>query len=526
MYRFVQFFGQLRRRLDAGDRSWATAVWAAILLAVILGLQVLGGWYVVWLARISKEEELKTHLSDLGRLSQTMLSAPVSQLAELEEYAMWGADRGGLDDDIPVPPDPQLFRLGLDAFLTTPLRRFAEEARLDRVVVISRAGRVLYDTARPDDILARFDYWEVDERDILLALRGNPTASPVYVTQDAATMRYYAPVALPTLTMNERGEIVTSSSAEYTLQPRALICLVAGLDYLEGIQELSAALRRAGLAMTLLIGLIGLVIHRLLARQSRIERQAAEAERLAAVGQLAAGFAHELRNPLGIIRAFTEDLEHGLRRSPAPPETLEACREIVEEIERMNRLVGQFLDYSRGEDAPGTPAASRVGEVIHSVLSVLRPAAEQHGMSIEPVFEGLEPPERMIVSIEPSQLKQILMNLLLNAIDHSPEGGRLWVEVEGEPRRVILRVRDEGSGVTPEDARRIFEPFYTTRPGGAGLGLAVSRRLAVAAGGMLELEAGGRPGAVFRVTLPRTTETPAAPATGGPAAMAAATHER
>lgn len=479
-----------------------------MLLAFMLLLQFLGGWYAVQAARVSKENELEAHLADIARIAADALQEPAQTMARIEQDSAQIAA-----DAAEQLPDPELYAMGLDSTLTQPIVNFAFQARLDRIYIISPNRRVLYDTADRNALLHPFAYWNMDEAEIRRALSGMPEGSPAYQAGDLPFKRFYVPVfAQP----DARAVETTSTTLDepQPVQPRrvrALICLVAGRTYLAQINQLTRTLYNAGAVLLLLTILIGALIFRLLQRQQLIERKVAQADRLASLGTLAAGFAHELRNPLGIMRAYTEDLEHGLVHSGAGEETVGACREIVEEIERMDHLVGQFLDATRGEKSGDEAGAAPALAVSQGVLTMLRPAGERHGVVLEletPTQAG-QTPAIWRARIGSARLRQVLMNLLLNAIQVSPKGGRVWLRVEAGARQIEFTVTDEGPGIPAAIAGRIFEPFFTTRPGGAGLGLAVSHQIAVAAGGSLTLaNPGSAAGTCFVLMLPRGEDGP------------------
>lgn len=489
--------------------SWRwTALWACILLAFMLLLQFLGGWYAIQATRVSKENELEAHLADIARIATDALQEPVNTMAQIEQDSAQVAA-----DSAEQLPDPELYAMGLDSSLTQPIINFAFQARLERIYVINTNRRVLYDTTDRNALLRSFAYWNMDEAEIRKALSGIPEASPAYQAGDLPLKRFYVPIfARPDNDSNDAN--LTSTTAMKPVQPRrvqALICLVAGRTYLAQIDQLAATLYNAGAVLLLLTILIGALIFRLLRRQQLIERKVSQADRLAAMGTLAAGFAHELRNPLGIMRAYTEDLEHGLVHAGAGEDTVGACREIVEEIERMDHLVGQFLDATRGEKSGDETGAAPAQAVSQGVLTMLRPAAERHGVALEletPTQAG-QTPAIWRARIGSARLRQVLMNLLLNAIQVSPRGGRVWLRVEAGARQLEFSVSDEGPGIPTSIAGRIFEPFFTTRPGGAGLGLAVSHQIAIAAGGTLTLaNPGSAAGTCFVLMLPRAEDGP------------------
>ena len=462
-------------------------LWAGLLLAAAIGLQYLGAWYGRELNRISMETDLENHLADLGGLAESILGDNALTLADRALEASWTTGTA----------DINLYRNALNESQTEPFDRFANLARLARIVVLNDRGQILFDTEQPDRLLIPFDFWAIDRSETSRALTGQSAASPAYQSGDSPYKRYYVPI------------LEASDMEEQPAEVRALLCLVAGRIYLEQIHELSSRVRQVNLVLTLLMLLLGWLIFRLVQRQRRLAHQAADADRLVGLGRLAAGFAHELRNPLEIVRAFTEDLERSLSSGSQPDEAAESCREIVEEVDRMNRLVGQFLTYSRQERETLGEGDAPVLDGLDSVTAILEKKAAGHGIRIERNAAGeLEKAARQwTVGLPPDAFKQILLNLTLNAIEASPDGGRVVWNVRPNGRSIELVIEDEGPGVNERDAGRIFEPFFTMREGGTGLGLAVSRRIATAGGGKLEWS--GRAtsgGARFTLTLPRAAD--------------------
>lgn len=491
-YIIVRFGASMTRLWFKYLSDRATGTLACLLLLLILGLQVLAGFYTIAMAKISKERELGEHLKDLGKLAAATLDRPALGIIDLAFDAQ-------LQEENPAPGTTatltarQIYNSGLIEDLTAPFAKFARRARLYKVALIGEDGRLLYETLSPERSLRRYDFWEIDHTEIAAALRGGEEVTPFYTAPGGRPLkRFYM--------------AVRDGSLETGGRVRAVLCFWAGEQYLEGISELERRLVRLNLLLAFLMGLFGLLIYSLLRRQRRLERQAAEADRLAWLGSLAAGFAHELRNPLEIIRAFTEDLEHSLHTGAPAAESIEACQEIIEEVDRMNRLVGQFLNYSRGQDGAGGNGSTPPLDTVQSVLAMLRPSAGKAGvtLALEPGSATETAARRWIVTLESGAFRQIVINLALNAIQASPAGGMVTVTLLAAARTVELRVCDQGPGIPEGDRQRIFEPFFSTRPSGSGLGLAISRQIAERAGGVLKL-APQRPaqGACFILTLPR-----------------------
>jgi two-component system OmpR family sensor kinase len=228
----------------------------------------------------------------------------------------------------------------------------------------------------------------------------------------------------------------------------------------------------------------------------RVRLAHGRAERLAAVGQMAAMVAHEVRNPLGILRGQIELARE--RLGPAtPPRELERFAEMLAEIERLNRLTEEFLGLTR--DAELDIADVELGALVTAVTDEVRLVAPQAEISAAIVTPGA-----LTIRADPAKLRQAILNLALNATQVGGAGVRVVIDVAADGDRARISVTDDGPGVPAGLAARLFEPFVTTRPGGSGLGLAAARQVAERHGGALVLES--RPdarGARFSIYLPR-----------------------
>jgi signal transduction histidine kinase len=233
----------------------------------------------------------------------------------------------------------------------------------------------------------------------------------------------------------------------------------------------------------------------------RAEEQLRRADRLNALGIMAAGMAHELRNPLSGIRGAAEILQ---KETTPPEKRREFARILIREADRLDRVISSFLEFARPPKPQGGPAELRL--VLSRIRGLLEPVSKRQGIRME----GNAFDDPVALAVDPEILQQILLNLILNAIQAMPGGGTLRVEsrmarpetdrVEG---MVEVRVTDTGHGI-PEAAReRIFEPFFTTKEGGTGLGLSIVARLLSHMGGEIALESTGPEGTTFRVRLPR-----------------------
>jgi len=230
----------------------------------------------------------------------------------------------------------------------------------------------------------------------------------------------------------------------------------------------------------------------------RAERQAARAQRLAAVGQLAAGVAHQINNPLGNILGLARSVETGRGLDPA---AREAVAEIARQAHRGSQVVRRLLGFA---DLP-TPRrqTTDLGELARGVVEGLAPEAA--GRGVEVAVDG----ERVAVAVDRVQVEEAVTNLVRNAIQACRPGERVEVAATGAGATALLAVRDNGPGIPKAIAEQVFDPFFTTRKeeGGSGLGLAVVAAIATAHGGEVSLNGGleGR-GTCFTLHLPRVAE--------------------
>jgi signal transduction histidine kinase len=250
--------------------------------------------------------------------------------------------------------------------------------------------------------------------------------------------------------------------------------------------------------MQRLVREIGQVVERLQQR----EREVLRADQMAAVGQMAAGVAHELRNPLTSIKLLVQANQEEAEQRGQPVEDLKI---IEAEIRRMERCLQVFLDYAR----PPRLERSRsdLAEIVERVFTLVGGRARKQKVSLE-----FTPPSTPIVAdVDGAQIQQLLVNLALNALDAMPGGGTLTVELDSaQDRSIELRVLDTGSGITPDNLPRLFQPFVSSKETGLGLGLVISRRIAENHGG--SLRAFNRPphGACLVLDLPAGVRSPAA----------------
>ncbi|MGH7271036.1 MAG: sensor histidine kinase [Polyangiaceae bacterium] len=226
-------------------------------------------------------------------------------------------------------------------------------------------------------------------------------------------------------------------------------------------------------------------------------RRADQAERLAVLGRIAAGLAHEIRNPLGSITGSIEMLRESTALSD---EDRRLCGIVEREARRLNDLVGDMVDLSRPR--PPHAEATYVAGIARDVAALASNATR--GSDVRVAYDG--PDGEVIARCDGPQIRQVLWNLVRNAMQASSAGSKTTLRLTSDARHVVLAVDDEGPGIPADTALRIFDDFFTTRTHGAGIGLAVVKRIMddhAAMGGSLEVSRASGGGASFRVTLRR-----------------------
>jgi two-component system sensor histidine kinase HydH len=226
-----------------------------------------------------------------------------------------------------------------------------------------------------------------------------------------------------------------------------------------------------------------------------LQREIETSRRLASLGRLAAGIAHEIRNPLSSIKGFATYFRERYRDVPEDQKTAEV---MIQEVDRLNRVIGQLLEFARPMAVQKKPADLQ-GLVRHS-LKLVEKQAQAKEINVETVL----PEEIGPVSVDPDRLNQVLLNLFLNAIEAMDNRGTMTVALskESQPPRVRIVVTDTGPGIAEQDLEHIFDPYFTTRQTGTGLGLAIVHKIIESHKGEVKVESKVGRGTTVFVFLP------------------------
>jgi len=236
--------------------------------------------------------------------------------------------------------------------------------------------------------------------------------------------------------------------------------------------------------------------------RERIGTQLQVSERLANLGRITAGVAHEVKNPLNSMRIWLENLKASL--PDADGLQLQAVRVLDTEIDRLDSVVKRFLDFTRPPEMH--QEESSLKGILEEVLAVERPEFDKANVKLESHLDA----GVAHVLVDRPLLKQALLNLLVNALDAMPGGGQLFVELRRRGEMAEIEIRDTGRGIAPEHRQRIFQLFFTTRPGGSGIGLASAFRTVQLHNGSIDFESEVGRGTAFRINLPLARQTESA----------------
>ncbi|HZR80277.1 MAG TPA: ATP-binding protein [Candidatus Binatia bacterium] len=460
--------------------------------AATVAVLLLSTWW--GLRSLADAQRSARQLSDLGvetvRLT-SILQTLVQDKGYIADFLITG-DQSVLADVRPHRRDFQAWLEQMEVYASTP----AERTRLDSI----RRTYASY-TAKADEVLS-------------LQQRGlDAEAHKVFVSiaKDVETLLGESRdlIALVESDLRERREHVEDVLADgertiaWMTVGGALFSLLVGFMLsryaARPIYRLAVRLGTSGAVDELAVagddvGVIEARVSALIERVVQQERALQQAEKLSEIGEIATEIAHETLNPLAGVKGMLQ----ALRRAPVSRESL--ARELTDMehgLDRVEGIVRRLMDYAR----PLEPHAARV-----SVADVLReaarsarsaPSAAEHDIRIAPVAEQLR------WDMDPDLMRQVLVNLIANGCEASPRGAPVEVGAAVENGGLVIAVEDHGAGIARAHRERLFRPFFTTKPGGNGLGLAISRKIVQEHGGRIEAVPADHGGTVFRVKLPR-----------------------
>jgi two-component system sensor histidine kinase HydH len=231
-----------------------------------------------------------------------------------------------------------------------------------------------------------------------------------------------------------------------------------------------------------------------------LRREIERSRRLASVGRLAAGVAHEIRNPLSSIKGFATYFKERYQDIPQDQQTATI---MIQEVDRLNRVVSQLLEFARPVNIK--PQPTNLNALIDDSIKLIENQAAQKDITIKTRISN----QATEIMIDPDRLSQVLLNLYLNAIESMVSGDKLKIELSSnsEADGIDIKISDTGCGISPKDLTKIFDPYYTTKSSGTGLGLAITHNIIEAIGGQIKVSSTQDKGTVFTIQIPNNGVT-------------------
>ena len=360
-------------------------------------------------------------------------------------------------------------------FITSTLERLPDAIDIQQVFLMNRSRQVLASSNAllvppGEEVLYLLD----DSTEILQAWQGETIASAIRVIGESKFKTAYAPV---------------KDSDEN------IICLVvveANAGFFQLLAKFKKGLVIGGIASFVVLLIFAAVLVSVITLFMRTQDDLRRSERLAAMGQMAATVAHEIRNPLSIIKGTAEVLQQKYEQREKPDELFDF---IPSEVRRLNRLVSDFLNFARNRDI-----VLRKNDIIQTVKQAVNMVQKSEESSqIKWVITNQQ--TTLLIAYDEDAITQVLINLLFNASQAMKGSGTIEVIIEKHSHEIHIAVRDNGPGL-PDSAEKIFEPFYTTKTKGSGLGLAVCKQFIERHKGRMTAESPKGKGTTMHMWLP------------------------
>jgi len=373
---------------------------------------------------------------------------------------------------VEMAADDSLSFDALDSDAYTLLYLAREENVLSNIVILTPEGTTLVDLAGYSDPGEPNPFVDLDYSAVTLARSGIASYTNLYRTGTVYMKSAYAPIAGRDGAV--RAILGVEAGAGFFAQLRALTTLIFGVT---------------GFGVAVVI-VLGLVLFQQTRSLDRAEAAVVRKDNLATMGRMVANIAHEIRNPLSIIRTSSERL----RRKH--PEDDDVFSYITEEVDELNRILTGYLDFAHSNAGEyGPQSARRI--IARSIMAVQADLEEKRVELVE-----TSPELDATIHGDEKRLRQAVLNVLINAVQASPAGGRVDVSLQSDASRATITIADGGPGMDAKELREITRPFYTTKTGGSGLGLNIVQSIVDEHHGSLDIRSNPGRGTVVALSFP------------------------
>lgn len=426
-------------------------LWTILLLVILLVAINVGGWYFYRVIYEILDEELGRRLQSLDSIATLLLDK--TQISELVSDS---------------PPSTTQSRVNEELYL------LRDTMKLGDLYIINQNYHVLAraESAGIAHPLRLLD----DKQEIDSAFHGKITEGFHYFVGNTWYKRAYAPI------YDEKSNII------------AVLGVEASAEYFQMTDKIFHYLVYLGLLSIVLIGITMFILNRIFTAMFRLEERVLSTDKLQSLTQLSAGVAHEIRNPLGIISGNAELLNEEMGDDKQKKELVQ---NIISESDRLEKIIRNFLEFSK----PGSLESSEqdINQILDKTLQLCQHQLQKEGVVVTKEYEKDLPKIKM----DSQRMTQVFLNLILNAREALLQGG--WLTVRSfarDNKSVIVEIQDSGMGIPSEIVNKIFEPFYTTKKTGSGLGLPIAKRIIEDHHGKIEIQSEHGKGTTVRVILP------------------------
>ncbi|MBI4721349.1 MAG: ATP-binding protein [Chitinivibrionia bacterium] len=377
-----------------------------------------------------------------------------------------------LGRSVEVAARDSLSNAAADPVLYSLLHTAKTENLLTNILVLTPDGRTVVDIAGISNPGEYNPFIDLDYSAVALARSGFPASTSLYKSGDVFMKSAYAP-------LHDSREDVAG-----------ILGIEAGADYFVVLKSLRGAITLVDAASIAVILLLGLLFYRQSISLDRAHDAVVQSENLAAMGRMVAGIAHEIRNPLSIIKTSAERIQkqYGIED--------EIFTYISEEVDELNRILTGYLNFARSE--PHDVQRHSLQKILVRCLLLIESDAELKQIS----FAHSLPEEELFVECDDKRMQQAFLNILLNAVQAVEAGGRIELTAHRKGGAASVTVRDNGCGMSEKTLREIFKPFYTTKKHGSGLGLSIVKNIVDAHGGSVGVASTPGAGTAVTVSMP------------------------
>jgi signal transduction histidine kinase len=403
----------------------------------------------------------RAHLD--AQLGERMRAIATAVAHEVEDFGPDSLTAGSVD--------PELYDQLLEA---------RDDHQLSNIVLIASDGRTAVDLAGYAEPGEENPFLALDAAAVTLARAGVPAYTALYRSGEVYLKSAYAPVRSPA------GSVIGIAGVE------------AGASFFAQLRELRDLIVLISLGSGSMVILLGLLFHRRTRSLERTREVMLEKENLAALGRMVSTIAHEIRNPLSIIRASAERVRrrHGVED--------EALAFITEEVDELDRVLTGYLQFARSQPAEFTALPAE--RILRRALAAIEDEAAARRIDVRVHAGGGDP----VVRGDERRARQAVLNVLLNAMQATPDGGVIAVSLEHDGTHAVVAITDSGPGIDPAILENVTRPFFTTRVDGSGLGLTVVQSVMEEHGGTLRIGPGAGGGTRVTLSFPLDTGAGAA----------------